>query len=397
VTRAELGRLTEGQVVHLPDLTVTEAAALNASRLLRVEPSADGWIATAEHAVGAVHRGDLTVRVSPKVGAIQVLTLLARAHGIRGLRLDDSVVEVAPDADLSVVLAALFVQELRSSLAGGLIRGYRSEDQTQSVLRGRVRLREQHLRRFGLPIPLEVSYDEWTLDTDENRRIRAACRRLLGLPGLPDRLSQPLHRFDRALRDVWIAPVGARLSPWTPTRLNSRLHRLLHLCDLVLAHASVEIDPGAVQTSGLVVNMAWLFELLVAELLAEHAPGLHAQHSAPLDSRARLRIRPDLLLLSGSGMPIGVADTKYKMLDEDCAPPLADAYQMTTYCTRFGLATGHLIYAMPGPDPEPFDLLGTTVRLVVHTVDLSQPIAEIEARVASLAGTILGSALRSMP
>jgi 5-methylcytosine-specific restriction enzyme subunit McrC len=388
VTRAELAALTEGQSVHLTDLTTAEAAALNRSRLVSVEPDADGWQVTAAYAVGALQRGDLVVRVTPKVGIVQVLALLARAHGIRGLDLDASLVGLSPDADLSSVLAVLFAQEAASAMASGPVRGYRTEEQTLPVLRGRLRMREQHLRRFGLPVPLEVTVDEWTLDTDDNRRIRAACRQLLTLPQVPDMAQQVLRRLDRTLAEVQLPPAGLRLAPWAPTRLNARLHRLLHLCDLVLAQTSIEHVAGLTQTHGFVLNMAWLFEKLLAQLLSEQCPGLTTQESLSLDTLSRLRIQPDLVFHDVHG-PIAVADTKYKLLDDKGAVPNADVYQLITYCARLGLTTGHLIYAAGEPHPEPFDIVGTGVRLVIHAVDISQPIRHIEDRVGDLTSRIL--------
>ena len=76
--------LTEGQRLYPVDLTHAEAAALNRSGLVTAQPDVDGWRVTAEYAVGAVRRGDLLVRVTPKVGVVQVLTLLARAQGVAG-------------------------------------------------------------------------------------------------------------------------------------------------------------------------------------------------------------------------------------------------------------------------------------------------------------------------
>ena len=144
--RSELDRLREDQVLDDVELTRVEAAALNASLLVSVQPAAEGWRVTAAHAVGVVRCGDLTVRVQPKVGPLQVLRLLARAQGLRGLRLDDSLVGVDPDADLTTVLALLFTAEAATAMAAGPLRGYRTEEQTLPVLRGRLRLREQELR-----------------------------------------------------------------------------------------------------------------------------------------------------------------------------------------------------------------------------------------------------------
>jgi 5-methylcytosine-specific restriction enzyme subunit McrC len=153
-SRADLERLSEGQVLDTVDLTLAEASALNTTGLVSVQPSVSGWRVTAAHAVGAVRCGDLRVRVHPKVGSVQVLRLLARAHGVRGIKINESLIGVESDPDLTAVLAVLFAEEAATTLAIGPLRGYRRENQSGNVLRGRLRMRDQELRRFGLPLPL---------------------------------------------------------------------------------------------------------------------------------------------------------------------------------------------------------------------------------------------------
>jgi len=387
VSRPELGELTEGQRLTGVDLTRAEAAALNRSGLVTVQPDMDAWTVTAQYAVGAVRRGDLTVRVTPKIGVVRVLSLLARARGVTGLKTDPERIGLAADAELSSVLALLFSFEAAEAMAAGPLRGYRTEDQTLPVLRGRLRMREQHLRRFGLPAPLEVTVDEWTLDTDDNRRLRAAAQRLLALPDLPPAARHGLLRLDRMLTDARVPPRGTRWAPWVATRLNARLHRLLTLADVVLTHASVEHESGDTTTRGFVVNMAWLFEALITRLLHERTNGLAPQDTMALDTTHRLTIRPDLVWYDVGG-PVAVADTKYKLLDEKGNFPNSDAYQLVTYCARLGLNTGHLIYAAGDPKPEPYDILGTGVQLFIHAIDLGRPIDEIEAEVDALAAEL---------
>lgn len=393
VARADLERLTEGQVLDGVDLTRAEAVALNATQLVSVQPRPDGWRVTAAYAVGAVRCGDLTVRVQPKIGAMQVLRLLARAHGVSGLKVDASLVGVRPDADLTAVLAVLFAEEAATALAAGPLRGYRTEEQTLPVLRGRLRVREQELRRFGVLVPLEVSVDEWTTDTDENRRIRAACRRLLGLPGMPKRARDRLGHVDRLLADVRVAPAGALLAPWTATRLNSRLHRLLHLADLALDATAVEHRVGDVEVHGFVLSMSWLFERLITQLLTEQSGDIrvHDQRTHKLDVGACLTIKPDLEFLHGTRV-VAVADTKYKLLDDGGRFPNPDAYQLITYCARLGLDIGHLIYAAGDPRPEPYQIEGTDIQLVIHRVDISQPLASLEASIGELFDDIAAAA-----
>ena len=93
-TRSDLERLSEGQTLYPVDLTTAEAAALNTSQLVKAVPDELGWKVTAEYWVGTVARGDLVVRVAPKIGAVQVLRLLAMADGAADLAVDDEQVEV---------------------------------------------------------------------------------------------------------------------------------------------------------------------------------------------------------------------------------------------------------------------------------------------------------------
>lgn len=386
-TRSDLQRLSEGQTLYPVDLTTTEAAALNTSRLVKVIPGELGWQVTAEYWVGAVARNDLRVRVAPKIGAMQVLRLLAMADGAADLGVDDEQVEVADDADLSAVLARMFVLEAEHALASGPLRGYRTEDQTLSVLRGRLRLREQYLRRFGQLSPLEVTVDEWTVDTVENQLIRSAALALLVLPGLPPGVEAGLRRVDRMLAEAKRIVPGAALPAWQPTRLNVRLHALLGLADLTLRHASVESAQGDTVVHGFRVNMAHLFERLVARLLADVDPAWSAQVTLPLDQKGTLEIRPDLVRDGGNGWS-GVADTKYKVLDDVGKVSNADIYQLVTYCARLGLTTGHLIYADGGTAPPPYEVRGAKAAIGVHRIDLTASPEELRAEVSALAATL---------
>jgi 5-methylcytosine-specific restriction enzyme subunit McrC len=389
--RVELGRLREGQVLPRVPLTLTEATALGASRLADVVPVGDAWQVTAAYAVGALQVGDLTVRVTPKVGTVQVLRLLARAHRVRHLHLDDTAVAVGEDAGLTAVLGALFAHEGLHALAAGPIRGYRAEDQRLPFVRGRVRVREQELRRFGAVVPLEVTVDEWTADTDENRRIVAATRALLALPDLLPATRHGLRRIDRLLADVRLPPPGQPLPPWTPSRLTTRLHRLLRLADLVLARSNVEHVAGVVQVAGFVVPMERLFEDLVARLLEEEDDEvvLSRQATYRFDTGKRLTMRPDLVLRRG-GVDVAVADTKYKVLDDKGRLRIDDGYQLLAYCTRLGLPVGHLVYASGNLPAEPYELEGSGVTLRIHKIDMGQPIEHIEKAVADLRETLLG-------
>lgn len=391
--RSDLERLSEGQTLYPVDLTTAEATALNSSQLVKVLPDELGWRVTAEYWVGSVARGSLVVRVAPKIGAVQVLRLLAMADGGADLAVDDEQVEVADDADLSAVLARLFVLEAEHALAAGPLRGYQNEDQTLPVLRGRLRMRDQYLRRFGQLSPLEVTVDEWTLDTVENRLIRSAALALLALPGLVPEVEADLRRVDRMLADAVPLVPGAAMPAWQPSRLNARLHALLGLAELTLRHISVESTAGETVVHGFRVNMAHLFERLVARLLIDVDPAWSAQVTLPLDKRETLVIRPDLVRDDGTGWS-AVADTKYKVLDEAGKVSNADIYQLVTYCARLGLPRGHLIYADGGTPPRPYEVIGANAAVAVHRIDLAASPANLRAEVWAIADSLTLGDLR---
>ncbi|SDC78195.1 5-methylcytosine-specific restriction enzyme subunit McrC [Geodermatophilus telluris] len=386
MSREALQHLSEGQVLTGVDLTRAEAVALSGTKLVTATPEGDGWKVAAGQWVGAVRCGDLKVRVAPKVGAVKVLQLLARAHGVRNLHVDADQLGLADDADLSTVLAVLFEREAQTALAQRPQRGYRTEDQSLPVVRGRIRLVDQALRRFGVVTPIEVTVDEWTLDTDENRRLRAATRVLLTLPGIPKATRSGLRRVDRMLAEVTLLPRGARLPPWISTRLNRHLHRLLYLADLALGGGSVEHRVGDVVAHGFALNMAWVFEALVAQVLEEEClrsgPGrLLSQQTYALDEGERITIKPDLVVSAGSEV-LAVADTKYKLLDDDGSFPNADSYQLITYALRLGLSAGHLLYAgKPLSHPGVHAIRGSDISLHIHAVDLTQALPDIERQV----------------
>lgn len=395
-SRSDLEHLAEGQVLDGVDLTRTEATALNSTRLVGVTPDQQGWRVVAEHRVGVVRCGDLVVRVRPKVGALQVLTLLVRAHRVGTLVVDENEVDLADDADLTAALAVFFVAEADRAMAAGPLRGYRTEDQALPVLRGRLRLRDQYLRHHGLPLPLEVTVDEWTLDIPANRRLRAAAQLLAAMPGVAGALRTRLLRLDRRLAGARAPRRGEVVEPWEPTRLSARLHRLLALADLVLDHGALDQGAGPVAANGFVLNMAALFEQLVARLIGEQHSGLTTQDSMPLDTLRRMTIRPDLVLHE-DGRVVAVADTKYKLLEDSGRVPNADVYQLVTYCARLGLDVGHLIYASSAPPPDPVQVIGTDVRVAIHTVDITRPVAEVEERVRNLVRELVTAPPRSSP
>ena len=183
-TRSDLERLSEGQTLYPVDLTTAEAAvALNTSQLVKAVPDELGWKVTAEYWVGTVARGDLRGARRPedrgRSGAASARHG-RRSSGPGGRPAGGS---MADDADLSAVLARMFVLEAEHALAASPLRGYhRGPDAAGAA--GAAAAAGPVPAAVRAVSPLEVTVDEWTVDTAENRLIRSAALALLALPGL---------------------------------------------------------------------------------------------------------------------------------------------------------------------------------------------------------------------
>ena len=81
-------------------------------------------------------------------------------------------------------MAHALARQTERALSRGLLQGYRTVDESSSVLRGRLRETDQLRRHHGRPLPLEVRHDDFTVDVAENRILLAALTRMLAVPGV---------------------------------------------------------------------------------------------------------------------------------------------------------------------------------------------------------------------
>ncbi|MFF5114501.1 AAA family ATPase [Streptosporangium sp. NPDC000509] len=90
------------------------------------------------------------------------------------------------------------------ALRRGVLQGYREVEEALPVLRGRIREADQIRRRYGLPLPVEVRYDDYTVDIAENRLL---------LPGLAVPTRRTLRHVIARLAGVSAAAPGPDIPP----------------------------------------------------------------------------------------------------------------------------------------------------------------------------------------
>ena len=370
-------------------LPVAERDALREHlRSLTIEPATgtEGeYTLTPGSTVGAVDVGGLSVLIEPKIGIPQLLSLVCYVNGVKPLPEEFDFFErnALPDA-----LALALASHARRAFSRGLVHGYRTEEEALHTVRGRIRFDEQIRRRFGMPVPVEVRYDEFTDDILANRLVKAAVRRLGGM-----RLRSPKAR--RGLG--WVAGTLDNISPveFPPRnvpevrfdRLNEHYRGVVSLSRLVLRHSAFESGRGAVRASGFLVDMNVLFQEFVTVALRERlALSGGAFGERTINKGDRVHLRPDLVWRYGSSC-LFVGEAKYKRI-EDGRAPNADLYQLLAYVTALDLPGGMLIYAQGEEEPVVHEVRYSGKRLEVAALDLSGSLEQVLDRVGGLAGKV---------
>lgn len=388
VVMDELDR--EGAVVSLGQAT---AAALADTGLVEVRPERGGaWRLLPCGKVGAVLAPGLQVQVTPKekVGLSKLIFLLGYARD-PGFRPED--VAGDDESELWPALAESLARLAERALGRGVLQGYRTMDESLRTVRGRIRIGDQLTRRPGQMVPIEVTYDEFTVDIPENRVLRAALRRMLTVPAVDAKTRSRLAHLDGRLDGVQLLRLREQYPSWLPTRLNDRYHAALRLSEVILRNCSAEPGPGGVQIAAFVVPMWKVFEDFVATALTEglrRYPGVtRTQYRRSLDvplpgkAEGEVSMRIDIAHLVG-GKPVAVFDAKYKAADSSGRYPNADHYQVLAYCTALNLDRGWLIYAGGSGGSVERRIRNSPVRVVEYPLDLSVRPGELVAQLVEL-------------
>lgn len=375
------------------------AVQLRETGLVTVSPALNGqWIVLPCGPVGAVQIGDLLVEVKPK-SKLKLSRLLFLLGYARNPGFKPSDVAGIEDHDLFGALAESLARQVRSALARGVLNGYVAVEDALRTVRGRIRVGDHISRRPGMLLPLEVSYDDFTVDIAENRILRTAIRLMLHVPRLSEDVRARLAHLDAKLDGVVPLRHGSPLPAWTESRLNERYVPALRLAEIVLRNMSAEAGLGRHRVASFVVNMATVFEDFVSTALAEAlagSPGITtAQYPAFLDeedgfsSSPRIRMFVDVVH-EIAGKPALIFDAKYKTSSSSGAYPNADYYQMLAYCTALELPRAWLVYAGSGK-PRIRRVTHSCISIVEFPLDVSQGSEDLLASVQELAKAALGA------
>jgi len=282
---------------------------------------------------------------------------------------------------------------LRPALARGLLQGYVRVDDRLTTIRGRIRFADQISRWNGQAPPIEVSYDDFTVDILETSCWKAAADRLSVL----GRRSASTTRELRGSATAWPRSASVRSvvrsSPRSPgPALNEHYRSATELARLILRGTGLESASGQVIAPSFLLNMATIFERFVQRALRESL-GLSVREfpenskgppAAPAEGPA-VKLEPDLSWWDGRRC-VFVGDCKYKRTDN--AIEHADLYQLLAYATATDLPGGLLIYAAGEADPTDHVVRHAGKVLKVQALELAGTPTEVLGQIDDLASVV---------
>jgi 5-methylcytosine-specific restriction enzyme subunit McrC len=306
--------------------------------------------------VGVARFSAMEIHVVPKLigGNLHVLRMIEYAGGFPLLKLLPTDRTLPADGnDLFDLIVTLLTEETRALIRDGLIRDYHPLDDSLSVLRGRLRVRDQVLRRYGQLHRIECSFDEFDGDVPENQLLAAALQ--AAAPRARDLdVRNGARTFGGVMNEV--CEVRSRDADWYHRRIqygrrNERYHSAHELAKLVLWGLALtdRADKPTLELTSFMIDMNAIFERFITRLVIKSLEGTPLRARAQQSVRAVIRdektgdtyssIRPDLLIENtntGHTVPI---DVKYKLYDAKKVSS-ADIYQSFVYAYSVGGDSG---------------------------------------------------------
>jgi 5-methylcytosine-specific restriction enzyme subunit McrC len=345
------------------------------------------WSLTTGSRVGVLVGDGWQIGIRPKLEIPRLLFLLAYSLRPDGWKETQAIFD--REAQLHDAVAAGFSVHAERALRPGVLHGYVAHDDREQTVRGRIRFADQLARSPGIPLPIEIAYDEFTPNVLENRLLRTAAEVLLRLPMIPPRARRRLLWVRAALDGVDVLLDARHVQAPKPTRLNRRYGPALALAALIVRASSISAEHGRVAATSFVFDMNEVFESFLTTRLT-HALRRHGgrvEGQRPTSLAPGLPMRTDITWHGSEGVR-AVVDAKYKSLVAQTMPN-GDAYQMLAYCIALGLPRGYLVYAKDAGEGERrYEVVRHGYQIAVRSVDVELEPEALLAQVDGIADAI---------
>lgn len=339
--------------------------------------------------VGFIRQGGAAIEIRPKVPVRQLLQLLN--PDLREAAFFDEWVPLAESDDWTDALVEFFCRSLEIAMMRGPLEGYQTKSRSSEVLKGRIDFSAQLKRNAGQYFPMEVTYDDFVTDIAENQIIRTAIQILLSKFPLQEATRKQLLIFDGYFDGVSTFRFWEEAPRYELDRRNAHLEVPLKIAELIVLGRALDGIEGESNANTFLIDMARLFERFLGSAFQRLSNGseftfLPQGAGDSLDQDGIIKFKPDFLWKRGQQIS-AIADAKYKRIESQSQVPNEDLYQVLSYCGRYGLNVGYIIYA----EAPSFSLHmeGSQTEIRIRSVDLSQKITSLQVELGDLHDEIL--------
>ncbi|WP_227243291.1 McrC family protein [Paraburkholderia caribensis] len=347
-----------------------------------------GGVKLAQHC-GIVRTASCVLEIVPKVGIanhgddalrgrVALLSMLHHAG-----RLKVSSIGSAQQGAIRAPLLEIFIQEFLLCALGvaqsGLVSRYVPEAGDLTMVRGRFHVQGQLRHNLARPHLLHCEYDEFTVDNQYNRIIRAALDACLHWAKLTStqRLWFELHARLTSVAQVRVTSADVRRLRYD--RQTFRYRAVMQWCEWLLELASPDLRTGSAAAPALLFDMNKLFEDYVChreELKEAESPNVVIRQGPQRallvqDKKSFFTLKPDVTVWkkASADAPFSldrIVDAKWKSLNPGSSAwgvDEADIYQLLAYSRRYRCERLELVY------PRPVDLNEGCTPPVFHIDD----------------------------
>lgn len=380
-------QLREGETSRVD--TLLDSRQLEILRRARVDVRPDAspgmqtgsaWEFRAGNYIGVFRCGDLNIVVRPRIPIDRVMFMVG--YSLNSADWSTSPLPLSPGDDILGAIVPAFVRLTQHAIRRGLLQGYRTREESSAAMQGRIRLADQVKARYGLPLPVEVTFDDFTDDIEENRLLKTAIGLLWQMPLISGECRRDLGALRPAFASVssgWYR--SGMVPPVNYTRLNQRYRPAVELARLIIGSSLAEFSPGDRLGASFLVDMDQVFEGFLRAALrqalrlseTEWPDRSSANRALHLEESGQLQVHPGLSWWRGRRC-LFVGEARYALPGGDSVASdgqQADIYRMLAYCAAADLPSGLLVYAGRGTlDPAVHRIRNTGKTIEVVSFDL---------------------------
>lgn len=313
-----------------------------------------GKVLQAQQFVGIIEtKSGTTIEILPKITEVHnendrkrtrevFLKMLATLKDSPFLKLDTAHLNIQKFHLLEIFIT-LFLQELTALLKQGIRQNYSPVVENSPFLKGKLKLKAHLKHNFVHKERFYVEYDQFSADIPENRLIKKTLEYLYCLSrswANQQRIREFLFVFDEV-------PVSQNITKdFAKVHLSRQMQHyqlVLQWCRIFLKQQSFTTFKGDSVAFAILFDMNRVFEDYVYSCLKRNPEYQDVQ--AQVETKhlvavpKRYYLRPDLLI----GKNI-IADTKWKLIEDEKSISQADMYQMYAYSQKYDREEVWLLY-----------------------------------------------------